>query len=68
MFAGCALLVVFGGVVDLPAVVRDLSPFEHVSQVPAVAPTAAALLVPTVAAAALLAAGQVALRRWDVVS
>jgi ABC-2 type transport system permease protein len=64
--ASFAVVGVFGEVFDLPGWVLAISPFEHVDEVPVVAPTAAALLVPVLVAVALVAAGQAGFRRRDL--
>ena len=55
-----------GGVLDLPDVVRDLSPFSHVPQLPADAFAASPLAILLMLAATLIAVGLVGLRRRDV--
>jgi ABC-2 type transport system permease protein len=62
----CLLLWFLGPLVDLPAWVMDLSPYEHVPAIPAVGFDAGPLLVLTAVAAALTAAGLAAFRNRDV--
>jgi ABC-2 type transport system permease protein len=62
----CLLLWFLGPLVDLPAWVMDLSPYEHVPAIPAVGFDAGPLLVLTAVAAALTAAGLAAFRHRDV--
>jgi ABC-2 type transport system permease protein len=57
----------FGQLLDLPQWVSDLSPFQHVPQLPAADFTAVPLLVLTMLAVALTAAGLAGLRRRDLV-
>lgn len=60
------VVAVLGEALDLPAAVRDLSPFTHVPGVPAVALDVAPLAVLTALAAALTGAGLLGLRRRDI--
>jgi ABC-2 type transport system permease protein len=62
----CMLLWFLGPLVDLPAWVMDLSPYEHVPAIPAVGFDAGPLLALTAVAAALTAAGLAAFRHRDV--
>jgi ABC-2 type transport system permease protein len=62
----CFVIGMFGQLLELPQWVRDVSPFEHVPQLPAVDVTIAPLVVLTVVAAALTAAGLIGLRRRDI--
>lgn len=61
-----AVVGIFGGVLDIPALVRDLSPFAHVPAVPAEGPAALPLTALAATAAALLGAGVAGFRRRDV--
>lgn len=56
----------FGEPLDLPAWLRDLSPFAHVPDLPAAAFTASPLVALTALAAALGALGLFGLRRRDI--
>jgi ABC-2 type transport system permease protein len=56
----------FGGLLDLPQSVRDLSPFSHVPALPAVGITWAPVLLLTAVAVALTAGGMAAFRRRDL--
>jgi ABC-2 type transport system permease protein len=55
-----------GGVLDLPDVVRNLSPFDHVPQLSADTLAATPLVVLLTLAAALIAAGLAGLRHRDI--
>jgi ABC-2 type transport system permease protein len=57
----------FGDLLGLPQVVRDLSPFSHVPAIPAVEPTPTPFLALTAVAVALAAAGMALFRRRDLV-
>jgi ABC-2 type transport system permease protein len=61
----CYLLWFLGPLLDLPQWLMDLSPYEHVPQLPAASFTAGPLLALTAVAAALSAAGLVGFRRPD---
>ena len=61
-----AFLVVLGPLLDLPRWLYDVSPFEHIPQLPANDMGALPLLVLTAVAAALLAAGSAAFRHRDL--
>ena len=61
----CFVIGVFGELFELPQWAVDLSPFQHVPQMPAVGFALAPLLVLTAVAAALLALGFVGFRRRD---
>jgi ABC-type dipeptide/oligopeptide/nickel transport system permease component len=61
----CYLLWFLGPLLNLPRLVIDLSPYEHVPQLPAASFAAGPLLVLTAIAAALTAAGLIAFRRRD---
>lgn len=68
-WAGVALAVVVGllaDVLDLPQAARDLSPFEHVPDLPAAEAQALPLLVLGAVAVALAAGGLAAFRRRDL--
>lgn len=64
--AGCLVIAMFGELLSLPALVRDLSPFQHVPALPADSFRAlpAALLV--LVASGLLVAGLAAFARRDL--
>lgn len=62
----CLVLAFFGTLLDLPSLVDDLSPFQHVPLVPAEALDVTPLAVTLVAAAGLLAVGAIGLRRRDL--
>jgi ABC-2 type transport system permease protein len=66
LFALCFFLGMFGDLLDVPAAVMDLSPFSHVPEVPAADVAPAPLIVLTLIAAALIAAGMAAFRRRDL--
>jgi ABC-2 type transport system permease protein len=55
-----------GGVLDIPGAIRTLSPYEHLPQVPVDDVTATPLVVLTLLAAALTAAGVEGFRRRDL--
>jgi ABC-2 type transport system permease protein len=61
----CFVIGVFGELFELPQWAVDLSPFQHVPQMPAEGFALAPLLVLTAVAAALLALGFVGFRRRD---
>jgi ABC-2 type transport system permease protein len=63
----CFVVGMFGQLLELPQWVSDVSPFQHVPQLPAADFALAPLLLLTVLAAALTGAGLVGLRRRDVV-
>lgn len=56
----------FGGLLDLPQAVRDLSPFSHVPALPAADVSWAPVVALTAAAVLLTAAGAVTFRRRDL--
>ena len=58
----CLVLGMFGDVLGLPQWLRDLSPFEHVPQVPAEAFDPVPVVVLNAVAAALVAGGLAGLR------
>lgn len=64
--AFCVVVSLLGQVLGLPEAVRELSPFQHVAQVPAVAPGVATLALTTAVAAALVAVGQRGIARRDL--
>lgn len=64
--AGCVFVGVLGSLLDLPSWVADLSPFQHVPQVPAAGFDAVPLVVLTLVALALAGVGLVAFRRRDL--
>jgi ABC-2 type transport system permease protein len=66
LLAVVAVVELFGELLRLPGWVRDLSPFEHLSAVPAEDPAALPLLALTGLAAALAAAGLVGISRRDI--
>jgi ABC-2 type transport system permease protein len=66
--ASCFVIGMFGPLFDLPQWVMDLSPFQHVPQIPAQDFSVAPVLVLTAVAAALLAAGFAGIRRRDIPS
>jgi len=68
VFAFCFFLAMFGDLLDVPASLMDLSPFSHVAQVPAADLALAPLIVLTLIAAALIAAGMAAFRHRDLVT
>jgi ABC-2 type transport system permease protein len=68
VLGACALLTVFGPLLQLPDWLLDVSPFQHVPQLPAADFAAGPLLALTAVAAALTAAGMAAFRRRDLTS
>ncbi len=66
VLGACVLLTVLGPLLSLPDWVLDLSPFEHVPQLPGGDFSAAPLVWLSVVAAALTALGMVAFRRRDL--
>jgi ABC-2 type transport system permease protein len=66
LLAAAAFMLLLGRTVQLPGWTIDLSPFEHVPQVPAEALDSGPLLVMAAAAAALVAVGLAGLRRRDI--
>ena len=66
VLGACVLLTVLGPLLGLPDWVLDLSPFEHVPQLPADDFSAAPLVWLSVVAAALTAVGMGAFRRRDL--
>ena len=66
--SACFTIAMFGVLLDLPAWVRDLSPFQHTPGVPAEGVRLLPLAVLTAVAIALAAVGVGAFRRRDVVT
>ncbi|MFP3900208.1 MAG: ABC transporter permease [Acidimicrobiia bacterium] len=66
VLAGSVVVGLLADVLDLPGWARDLSPFEHVPAVPAVAWSVPPLAILLAAAASLTAAGVAGFRRRDV--
>jgi ABC-2 type transport system permease protein len=62
----CFVVGMLGQLLALPNWVQDVSPFQHVPQLPAADLTVAPLLVLTAVAAGLTAAGLAGLRRRDI--
>jgi polyether ionophore transport system permease protein len=62
----CFVIGMLGQLLDLPAWVEDISPFQHVPQLPAADLSVGQLLVLTAAAVGLTAAGLVGLQRRDI--
>ena len=60
------VIAMFGQLLDLPTWLEDLSPFQHVPQIPAADFSLLPLLVLLAVAAALTAAGLAGLRRRDI--
>ena len=67
LLGACVLLSVLGPLLGLPDWVLDLSPFQHVPQLPAADFSAGPLLALSAVAAALTAVGMAAFRRRDLV-
>ncbi|WP_326559950.1 ABC transporter permease [Micromonospora sp. NBC_01796] len=65
-FTLCLVLGQFGGLLNLPASVRDLSPFSHVPALPSAEITATPLVVLSAVALAFGAVGLVLFRRRDL--
>jgi ABC-2 type transport system permease protein len=65
-FALCFFLAMFGELLDVPDALINVSPYSHLPEVPATQLTLAPLIVLTLIAAALTAAGLVAFRRRDL--
>jgi ABC-2 type transport system permease protein len=65
-FAGFLVVGLLGEVLKFPVWVNDLSPFQHIPQLPAAHLTIAPLVVLAATAAALTAAGLTAFRQRDV--
>ena len=66
VFAVCLVIGLLGGVLDLPELLMNASPFQHVPHLPGAALTVAPLAVLTVIAAGLTLAGLAGLRRRDI--
>jgi ABC-2 type transport system permease protein len=64
--AACAVVGILGQLLDLPGWVSDLSPFQHVPEVPASDLDVVPLAILTAVAAALLAGGLAAFRHRDL--
>jgi ABC-2 type transport system permease protein len=62
----CAVIGMFGPLLDLPDLVAGLSPFEHVARMPGESFDAAAWALLWAAAIALSAAGQLRLSHRDL--
>ena len=65
-FALCFFLAMFGELLDVPGWLIDVSPYSHIPEVPATDLTLAPLIVLTLIAAALIAAGLAAFRHRDL--
>ena len=65
-FALCFFLAMFGELLDVPGWLIDVSPYSHIPDVPATELTPAPLIVLTLIAAALIAAGLAAFRHRDL--
>jgi ABC-2 type transport system permease protein len=65
---GCLVIAMFGPLLDLPAWVMDLSPFEHTSALPADSVRLLPLGVMTVVTAGLLVLGFARFRTRDIVT
>jgi ABC-2 type transport system permease protein len=61
----CFLLWFLGPLLDLPGWILDLSPYEHVPQIPAAGFAAGPLLGLTAVAAAITAGGAIGFERRD---
>ena len=66
VLGACFVVGLLGDVLNLPTWTRDLSPFEHVPQVPAADLDVVPLVVLTLVAAGLVAAGLAGFRRRDL--
>ncbi len=66
VLAGVVFLGFFGEGLSLPVWIRDLSPFEHLPAVPAVAASAEPLITMSLLGLALAAVGLVSFRRRDI--
>jgi ABC-2 type transport system permease protein len=62
----CLVVAMFGQLLDLPVWVQDLTPFQHVPQLPAADLTFVPLVALTAVAVAFTAAGLAGLRRRDI--
>jgi len=65
-FGVIGFLEMFGPLLQLPGWVYDVSPFQHVPQMPVADFSIAPLAVPSAIAATLIATGTVAFRRRDI--
>ena len=65
-FALCFFLAMFGELLDVPGWLINVSPYSHIPDVPATDLTLAPLIVLTLIAAALIAAGLAAFRHRDL--
>lgn len=65
-FAGCLVIGLLGEVLDFPAWVNDLSPFQHTPQLPAADLVVAPLTILAAIAAVLTSAGLTAFHQRDV--
>ena len=66
-FALCFFVGLFGELLDVPRWLMDVSPFSHIPQVPAADLTVTPIIVLTLIAAVLVAAGLAAFGRRDLV-
>jgi ABC-2 type transport system permease protein len=66
VLTACFVIGMFGQLLDLPQWASDLSPFQHVPQLPAADFAAAPLLVLTAIAIGLMALGLAGLRHRDL--
>ena len=66
VFAVCLVIGLLGGVLDLPELLMNVSPFQHVPQLPGAALSVTSLAVLTAIAAGLTLAGLSGLRRRDI--
>ncbi len=66
LLAICFVIAMFGQLLDLPTWLEDVSPFQHVPQLPAADLTVLPLAVLLAVAVGLTAAGAVGLRRRDI--
>jgi ABC-2 type transport system permease protein len=66
VLGACVLIWLLGPLLTVPASILDLSPYQHLPAVPAVAFDAGRALALAAVAAALTAAGLVAFRRRDL--
>lgn len=66
VLAGCILVGLLGPLLQLPEWLMDLSPFQHVPQLPVAEPAPVPLLALTLVAAGSIAVGLAALRRRDI--
>jgi len=66
VFGICTFITIFGDAIDLPEVLRNVSPFTHTPQAPLETVTASPLVAITAVVAVLLVGGFVGLRRRDL--